>query len=157
MNLSPSIYSRLQHQHESLSSLVSGFTDEELRKEIIPGKWNTLQQVAHLSAYQPTFLQRIKLIQVENGPRFDRYTAENDPLFHEQEKWTVQELIAQIGKDRSAILEELEGLAPARFSRIGHHPVFGAMTITDWTEFFLLHEAHHLFSVFKLVRNLKTA
>ena len=96
-------------------------------------------------------------MQVENWPRFERYTADNDPLFKEQEQWSIQELIIQIGKDRTAILEELEGLAPEQFSRIGYHPLFGAMTVSDWTEFFLLHEAHHLFSIFKLVRNLKTA
>ena len=34
---------------------------------------------------------------------------------------------------------------------IGHHPKYGALTLVEWTEFFLLHEAHHLFTLFKLL------
>jgi hypothetical protein len=31
-------------------------------------------------------------------------------------------------------------------SRKGFHPSFGALTIPQWLEFFLLHEAHHLYT-----------
>jgi len=34
----------------------------------------------------------------------------------------------------------------------GSHPKFGVMTIPGWTEFFLLHEAHHLFTIFRLAK-----
>ena len=27
------------------------------------------------------------------------------------------------------------------------HPRFGLLTVVDWTEFFLLHEAHHLYTM----------
>lgn len=41
--------------------------------------------------------------------------------------------------------------------RTGTHPVFGTMTITQWLNFFLLHEANHLFTIFKLAAELKKA
>ena len=37
-------------------------------------------------------------------------------------------------------------------NRVGVHPVFGLMTIPLWLEFFLLHEAHHLYVVLHRVR-----
>lgn len=40
--------------------------------------------------------------------------------------------------------------------RIGLHPVYGPMTLEGWTEFFLLHEAHHLFTILRLGGSLRT-
>ena len=37
----------------------------------------------------------------------------------------------------------------------GQHPVFGQMNLIQWLNFFLLHEAHHLFTIFKLAAELK--
>jgi hypothetical protein len=36
----------------------------------------------------------------------------------------------------------------------GTHPKYGTLMITEWTEFFLLHEAHHLFTLFRLSKAL---
>ncbi len=41
--------------------------------------------------------------------------------------------------------------------RTGTHPVFGTMNIAQWLNFFLLHEAQHLFTIFKLAAELKKA
>jgi hypothetical protein len=30
---------------------------------------------------------------------------------------------------------------------VGVHPHLGPFAVTDWVEFFLLHEAHHLYQV----------
>ena len=38
-----------------------------------------------------------------------------------------------------------DGLSPAETARTGLHPTFGEMDVTAWLEFFLLHEAHHLY------------
>jgi hypothetical protein len=38
------------------------------------------------------------------------------------------------------------------FARTGVHPKFGAMSLSLWLEFFLVHEAHHLYVVLQLVR-----
>ena len=46
---------------------------------------------------------------------------------------------------RRRVLELLGGLSDEQLARSGVHPLFGEMTIPMWTEFFLLHEAHHLY------------
>jgi hypothetical protein len=33
------------------------------------------------------------------------------------------------------------------------HKKYGALTIMEWTEFFLLHEAHHIFTIFQLMHD----
>jgi Protein of unknown function (DUF1569) len=32
-----------------------------------------------------------------------------------------------------------------RMGRVGHHPAFGALNLRQWVQFFLMHEAHHLY------------
>jgi len=47
----------------------------------------------------------------------------------------------------------LSGLKESGLSRIGMHPKYGRLTILKWAEFFVLHEAHHLFTIFQLVNS----
>jgi hypothetical protein len=37
-------------------------------------------------------------------------------------------------------------MSPAESGRTGLHPTFGEMDVAGWLDFFLLHEAHHLYT-----------
>jgi hypothetical protein len=37
-----------------------------------------------------------------------------------------------------------------QLTQTGSHPLFGSMSVEGWTEFFLLHEAHHFFTILKV-------
>ena len=52
---------------------------------------------------------------------------------------------------RFLISNYVSTLSESSFMRSGKHPVYGELSIPRWIEFFLLHEAHHLFTIFKLV------
>ena len=43
MQLSSSVSTGLLHQHESLRDLIAGLTDEQIRRQIIPGKWSVFE------------------------------------------------------------------------------------------------------------------
>ena len=58
--------------------------------------------------------------------------------------------------DREKIYNLIHHLPPDKLDRIGIHPKFGKLTISEWTEFFLLHEAHHLYAIFQLAHSAKT-
>jgi hypothetical protein len=152
--LSKSIIVRLGHQHETLHELLSGFAEEDLRRCLIPGKWSVFEQTAHLAAYQPTFLARLQLMAKQDNPSFERYVADNDPHFHECCQKPLNQLFKHVDTLRSSINQHLESLSGQDLLRTGLHPKYGKMTITGWTEFFLLHEAHHLFSIFMLARDM---
>lgn len=152
--LSQSIIVRLQHQHESLNGLLEGFSEEELRHRVIPGKWSIFEQAAHLAAYQPAFIARLQRMEAENEPSFERYVADNDPHFQECCQKTLIGLFDHLGTQRATINGHLLSLTEKALQRSGKHPKFGLMTVGGWTEFFLLHEAHHLFSIFMLAREM---
>jgi hypothetical protein len=155
MSLSASICSRLQNQHEAIYDLLNGFSEEQLRQRIHKEKWSAFEQVAHLVSYQPVFLQRMQIIQQENDPLFDRYVADNDPAFIACCERSLAELLNDLSVQRTIIINHLMTLTGAAISKTGRHPKYGLLTIAEWTEFFLLHEAHHLFSIFMLTRSTR--
>lgn len=151
MFLSSSIATRLQHQHQTIREVVGECPDSILRRSVIPGKWSAHANVAHLAAYQPVFIDRLQRIARETTPAFGRYVAEEDPLFPGYLERPTASLLDQIDADRSRILPLLIGADETFLNRTASHPRFGLLTVIDWTEFFLLHEAHHLYTLFSLV------
>ena len=83
MNLSQSIKSRLQFQHETVGELMHGYDHKQLKMRVIPDKWSVWENIAHLVSYQLIFQERIVRVLVEDNPLFERYMAENDPVFDE--------------------------------------------------------------------------
>jgi uncharacterized damage-inducible protein DinB len=148
---------RLKHQHETIAELVSGLTKEQLRMPVNPGKWSAQQNIAHLAAYQPVFLARMMRIQKEQSPSFERYVADNDPPFLEASQKNVPDLLEQIRVQRQSIVDMLLSLDETALRRTAIHPRYGNMDVSRWVEFFLLHEAHHLYTIFMLAADLRTS
>ena len=151
--ISNSQHARLQHQHESVIEMTRGLDEEELRMRPATGKWSPFENIAHLSAYQPAFMERLKRIEKEDSPLFERYVAEKDPHFYECCEMDLQQLHEHLFTHRFLISNHIATLEEDTFRRIGRHPVYGELTIPKWIEFFLLHEAHHLFTIFKLLND----
>lgn len=148
---------RLQLQHLTIGDLAGDLPEDLIRFRSNPGKWSVLENIAHLAAYQPVFIDRLERITRETAPAFDRYVAENDPRFPPYVERSSPELIAAIAGDRMRILSLLDQGGDALLTRTGLHSRYGLLTVTDWTEFFLLHEAHHLYTIFQLVRDLQAS
>ena len=152
MPLSPSALTRLQYQHTTIHELIAGLTEEQLKHTVQPGKWSAFDNIAHLACYQPVFLLRLERIQSEHSPTFDRYVADKDPLFSDYRDLPLTELIRGIDTRRTTIFSKLQGMREDDLKRIALHPKYGSLDVIKWTEFFLLHEAHHLYTIFMLVQ-----
>lgn len=157
MHLSDSQLYRLRHQHQTMRELVSGLSEAQLRLPVNPGKWSAHENIAHLVAYQPAFIVRLRRIRNEHEPAFERYVADNDPAFAEAVKESTDVLLAHAEADRNTILNELLSLDEQGLARTAVHARYGKLNVIQWTEFFLLHEAHHLFTIFMLTADLRKA
>jgi hypothetical protein len=157
MPLSLAIATRLQYQLETISALIAGVPEERLRQRNSSGKWSVFENMAHLAAYQPVFIARVRRIEKGEDPVFDRYAAEEDPLFPGYVDKGLEELIRVLARDRAVLIGIAGGLDEASFRRTGLHPKFGLLNMEQWMDFFLLHEAHHLFTMFRLIPELKAA
>lgn len=150
MTLPSSISTRLQYQHKSLIELIDGLSDTQIRMAVIPGKWSIFENIVHLETYQHVFVERVKKMLDHDGLAFPVYSAETDPLFHDHLSRPSHEVIHDLMTLRKEIASGMSSFNETDLARKGVHPVFGEMNLTAWLNFFLLHEAHHLFTVFKL-------
>ena len=153
--LSNSIKTRLQFQHETIKELSQNFSDQELKIRAIENKWSAFENIVHLISYQPTFINRIALMLNENEPVFEGYVADNDPLFHKYAEKNLPELFTILNYDRATMINNLENMNEEHLKRKGKHLKYGTLTIAEWTEMFLLHEAHHLWTMLGIINTLR--
>jgi hypothetical protein len=155
MLIPSSVASRLQYQHKSLLDLVDGLSDEQIRMQVDTGKWSIFENIVHLQTYQHTFIIRVRRMLDEQNPPFDRYTAEADPLFHDNCGKSSREIIQDLLTTRKEMAAGILSFSEIDLKKTGVHPVYGKMDLVQWMNFFLLHEAHHLFTIFKMAAKLK--
>lgn len=153
MALHTSLLDRLKSQHESIPALLSRVDADRLLLRPLPGKWNIKDNLAHLARYQPVFDDRLDQILKVNSPVFGRYKAEDDPEFETWRSLNVEKLIENLRKDRKKLIERIIAFDDKELTRTGIHPKYGRMAITQWVEFFLLHESHHIFTMFRIAND----
>lgn len=155
MQMPSSISTRLQYQHKCLIDLIEGLSDEQIRRQVIVGKWSIFENIVHLQTYQHVFVARVKQMLEQDNPSFPRYTADADPLFHDNCGKSSREIMQDFITIRKEMAAGILSFNEADYSKTGQHPFFGKMNLLQWLNFFLLHEAHHLFTIFKLGAELK--
>jgi len=137
---------RIATQLDCLPLVVRDVSPEKLRRRPTPDTWSALENLAHLARYQHVFLdQRIRRILLEEQPVFSRYRAEEDPEWPRWREMTVAETLTDLRTCRESLLERAVSSSDQALARVGLHPAFGALTVPEWLEFFLIHEAHHLY------------
>lgn len=146
---------RLQYQHKTLLDIIDDLSDDQLRRAVIPGKWSIFENIVHLVTYQHIFVQRVKQILENNNPVFDRYVPDTDPAFHDNCTKSTREIMSDLVTTRKEMAAGILSFPPAEYAKTGLHPLFGSMNLLQWLNFFLLHEAHHLFTMFKLAAELR--
>ena len=145
---------KLMSQHLEIDELVSDLEHKELMVNI-NNKWSVFQHVAHLGRYQEIFKERLETILQGSSPFFDRYVSEKDTNFF---KWCESETLANIeklNKERTSLVNSVLTLPKSKLECLGEHPTFGKMPLIEWVKFFLYHESHHLYQIFRLKNQIK--
>ena len=152
MNSFTPLFDKLDLQKRELFKLVQTLPADQFTQRPIPGKWNIAEHLAHLGRYQEIFLQRLQQIMTQPDPALGRYRAEEDPGFADWTQKGTAALTRDIAAGRRIMEERLRQLGPDQWTRKGRHPVFGLMPVSDWLHFFVLHEGHHIYAIFRLSR-----
>jgi uncharacterized damage-inducible protein DinB len=140
------MYARLEGQQESLDVVLAGATPDVVDRRPASGDWSARENLAHLARHSTVFLGRLERILKEDAPRLGRYRAEDDPEWAQWSGLPLDEVLRRLKDARHRLIAWVSALSPEQLRRTGLHPSFGAMTISQWLEFFLLHEAHHLYT-----------
>ncbi len=152
MNIYPSINDRLRSQHLVVSELIKTLDDNLINKQPSGGKWSIKDNIAHITIYHLKFLNRMKLIKNKKESFFSRYIPDEDPEFNILRNVNIRELLDSLYENRKLLVEYVNNLDDSELEKTATHQKFGKMNVVQWIEFFLLHEAHHIYTIFKLSR-----
>jgi uncharacterized damage-inducible protein DinB len=136
-----------------LDEALRGVPVERILEPPASGKWSANENLAHLGRYHEIFLERIDRILKESNPVFERYRAEEDPRWEAWRTLGYKEVAGKLASLREMLMVRLKSLSPEDWERTGTHSKFGGMSLALWLEFFMVHEAHHLYVVLQLVRS----
>jgi uncharacterized damage-inducible protein DinB len=152
---SHSVHARLETQLEALGVVLARATPALLDWRPASGDWSARENLAHLARHCTVFLQRLERIVHEDNPRLGRYRAEDDPDWPQWSALPGDEVLRRLTDARQRLIAWVAALSSDQMERSGLHPSFGAMTILQWLEFFLLHEAHHLYTAMSRIAEAK--
>lgn len=153
--LSESTLLRLETQLEVVPVLLRGAAPEAIMARTASGQWSPHENLAHLARHHAVFLERLHRILGEKSPQLGRYRAEEDLAWPEWSCLSTAEVLSRLKALRAELIHLIKGLSEAEASRVGIHPLFGEMSLALWVEFFLLHEAHHLYVVMRRLGEAK--
>jgi uncharacterized damage-inducible protein DinB len=126
-----------------LRKLVAGFSAEQVRARPIPGKWSTLEVVCHLSDFEPVYLDRLKVILVQDKPTFfgrDETAFAAKFAYHQRD---LAEELNVIESCRQSMTRILRTLPASDFQRVGVHNEAGEMSFEALLRRVTNHLTHH--------------
>lgn len=145
----------LVHQYKMLDDLLNNINKNMFVTKPENGKWSVFENIAHLGRYNEIFLGRMEEVQHKNNPSFDSYVADNEEGFIKWSSKSFDLVVADFYSSRETVIKFFDSLSEDKLKRVGTHSKFGELTTLEWLQFYLLHESHHLFTIFKLIHQKK--
>lgn len=87
-----------------------------------------------------------------DNPLFGRYKAEEDAEFVAWKRKSTAMILADYQVDRAELAIWINSFSANQLKKKGTHPKLGEMNVEEWIQFFTLHESHHIYAIFWLVR-----
>jgi DinB superfamily len=146
VSIPASLLSRLETQLEALDPILRRATPITLEARPRLEEWSARENLAHLARHHAVFLERLRRLLAEDRPPLGRYRAEEDPDWPAWATLAMDDVLDRLRALRTELVGVVRSLSPAQAERTGLHPTFGEMDVAGWLHFFLLHEAHHLYT-----------
>ena len=156
LNLNPHTVERLLNQHKTLKSYIDDLPPEAIYNRLNSDKFSIHETISYLTRFHHVLLNRLVRMMEEVNPYFEVYKPDCDPEFHFTCAKSTGSLLHELYRLRSNIISKIESLPTENYARVGTHAVLGRMNISQWIEFFLLHESNQLFRIFKLAGSFWT-
>ncbi len=126
---------------------VADMTHEQAIARPVPGKWSTLEVVAHIADFEPIMADRIKRVITHNNPTLlgaDENLFAEHLFYHHRD---LREELAVIEAIRTSISRTLRHLSADSLSRVGTHSESGILTLEQLVQRATNHISHHLIFV----------
>ena len=129
---------------QALRKAVAGMSREQLTARPVPGKWSTLEVVAHLADFDPILADRVKRILAEDNPQLigaDEKRFAAALAYHDRD---LEEELTIIERTRSQLARVLRKQTDAVLQRTGVHSERGPMTLERMLTAAVRHVPHHV-------------
>lgn len=146
-----SLDKRLRVQHLTLGEIIGPISQQQLQTEVRAGKWTAFENAAHIAAFHDVYAKRIDRMLKEDAPAFEPYVWQKDEVFAAFKGMPKEALLERYVQDRNTLIAKVDAISEEEMQRRGIHGVYGQFSIAQWLEMFVLHEAHHLFTIFQLI------
>ena len=153
MEIHTETMNRFCNQYKIVKHYIEGLPSQAIHSRFVPDKWSIQETIAYLCRYQYIFMERLQSISKEVNPFFTSYKPENDPEYQFTRARTTGALLHEIYRLRDEMGLMLRKFSVSECSRVGTHAILGRMNISQWIEFFLLHESNQFYKIFKLASN----
>jgi len=157
MPISKATRVRLETQLDALPIILDGVTAELAAIHPRDGGWSAKENFAHLARHAEVFMERMDRIVREERPLLGTYRAEQDPEWPSWTHLAFDEVLERLRERRRRLIVWTTSLSDDQANRVGIHPLLGAMDVGRWLEFFLMHEAHHLYFVMRRLGEARQA
>ena len=127
-----------------LRAAVAGMSHEELLARPVPGKWSTMEVVAHLADCEPLYAERIKRVVSEQEPTLFAVNPDDYLKSLSYQSRDLETELALIEATRRHLLPILMNLDATAFERIGKHSVDGPLTAATLLKRIANHIPHHI-------------
>lgn len=127
-----------------LRRATAGLSREQLLARPVPGKWSTLEVVAHIADFEPILGERMKRIIALENPTFlgaDENLFAAKLAYHERD---LEEELALIDLTRRQFARILRTLPESALQRIGSHNEKGPRTLEQLLTTATGHITHHV-------------
>lgn len=106
-----------------------------------PGAWSCHETVAHLTAAEPMFAERLRQIGAADNPWLPRFGPETA---RPEATMPLPALLERYQADRRALLRFLSALPPAVWERPAVHETLGPTTLEGQVQNIINHDTDHL-------------
>ena len=138
---------RAQLQALDLNAILSSHLKSQIDVRPIPNKWSFNEHLLHLTRYAYHFTHRLAAMK-EGASQLDRYIENEDATWQEDCTLRTTTSLDNYGVARQVVLAQLN--VQSNWSLKAAHPVMGTLSFLEWVEFFLQHEGHHIYTLFRM-------
>ncbi len=128
---------------QQIADLVAGLSDEQLTTPYLAGEWTVAQNVHHLADSHMNSYIRCKLIATEEHPPLKPYDQDRWATFADAGTADISNSLALLQSLHARWVIFWETLPDEAWTRTGHHPEAGTVTLERQLAGYAAHgEAH---------------
>ena len=135
-----------------LETLLGDLPEELLQWQPMPDRWSISEVLAHLSALEHVYAERVRRVTAEDSPALAKYDLEGAKARKDYSHGSGAENLAHFTSRRRSTLAMLTRLPASAGARTGVHSELGTIILSQMLHEWASHDLGHLRQIEELYR-----